>query len=190
MKKTEQKIKSNLYALLPQTDSLKATKILVMLIHCYRIIKNFVASTSKLKKHLGETVTETATKSKNIPVYDLDKYTALFQNINTDSIYTPERQTALISAIKQGKAPQYKSDSIAVFKNTRNTDHKAITPRTHIQQIASNINSLLNGKSNNRYSVHYRTTDQSIEEFAIMLNSYLTDEISLEEMKKYISTTI
>lgn len=188
--KTDQKVKSNLYNLLPSTDSLKAVKILVMLIHCYRIIKNFMSSTSKLKKHLGETLTAIAKNTKSIQTINLDKLTGLFNQIDTDSMYTPERQSTLLTAIENGKAPGWKLNGISIVENTRNIDHKALTPHTHVQQLASNINSLLNGKSNRRTSVIYDVDSQTIDAFTCNLDSYLKDEISIEEMKKYISTEI
>ena len=188
--KTDQKVKSNLYALIPSTNSLKAVKILIMLIHSYRIIKNFLSSTSKLKKHMGETLTAIAKNTKSIRTVNLDKLTGIFEGIDTASMYTPERQTALKTAIEQGKAPAYNLHGISIIENTRNIDHKALTERTHVQQLASNINSLLNGKSNHRTSVIYNVNSEAISAFTCNLDSYLKDEISLEEMKKYISTEI
>jgi len=188
MKKTEQSVKTSIYNLIPKTDTIYAVKILVMLLHCYRIIKNFVGSNSKLKKHLAETLNNVIATVKNFKTVDLAEYTSLFSNINTDAMYTRERREAWSLAKQNGKAPCFKKYDVYLVNNLRNADNKALDENIEEQQFCSNINSLLNGKSNNKSGVFYRTDNNTIEEFSIMLNSCLEGSISEKEMIKYISS--
>ena len=187
MKKTEQSVKTSIYNLIPKTDTIYAVKILVMLLHCYRIIKNFVGSNSKLKKHLAETLNNVIATVKNFKTVDLAEYTDIFNNINVDPMYTKERREAWSLAKQNGKAPCFNKYDVYLVNNLRNADNKALNEDTEEQQFCSNVNSLLNGKSNNKKGVFYRTDNSTIEEFSIMLNSYLEESISYEEMIKYIS---
>lgn len=191
MKKSEISVKNSIYSIAPiKTDTILSCKILVLLLHCFRIIKNFVGSNSKLKKHIASTLESVLKKVKSIQTIDLNDHTSIFKNISTDSSYTPERRTALSEAKVNQNFPAIAEHSLTVFDNMRNVDHKAVNENIQEQQIASNINSILNGKSNHKRGLHYRTSNTVIELFAINLNMYLEGDICQKDMEKFISENV
>ena len=187
MKRTEQSIKTSIYNLIPEEDGIFSAKVQVMLLHSYRIIKNFVGSNSKLKNHLKSTLAVTV-KDVKLRSIDFTEFTGLFQGIDVSEIYTPERREVWSKAKQNNKKMNFEDKELYFIKNSRNVDIKALDENTEEQQFCSNINSLLNNSSNYKIGVFYRTDKSIIDEFSVMLHSYLEQVISEKEMKKYISS--
>lgn len=190
---------------IPKGKTLKSLKIIIMLLHCFRIFSNFMKSPARLKKALKKTASEIEKKyAKHFKenAFSLSYFAELLENagFNTKEkrgeFYIAERQ-AIVKADKAYFQPKY--NTISALQDTRNIDHKAIDSKSHkhLQQISANansINKLENGEISagncNNTSYFYNVSNDTIAEFYNNLVKYLEGKMSEKNFTKYCNSVI
>ena len=158
-----------LFALIPNTDSVRSASIVLMLLQCYRVFKNFACYTADVKKYMKQKYEKGVAKLKAAVTIDtLDVLKVLRSKMSDEDLLsrTPKDLAKRNTIVADHLATlKLKTKSMIRLQNMRNHDHKAVSMKSLVQQVAANAVSQLDPEvtCRNADGLYFLTSQESID---------------------------